>query len=1102
MPAGLPGGVVAKGMAGYSFLMHSRVVSPAMVVLLGACLLLGAAIVGCRPSSSAVLAPGTSAGDAAARRVPWTASAVRGSPDPPPPFKTRRAYPHLAFKRPTAIVPAPGTDRLFVTEQRGRVYSFRDDPECREADLFLDVAELVARLTERTAKQPDDKLAVSGLFGITFHPDFAENRQVFVSYAVGYEAWWAKPRFENGARVVRLTASREDPPRCDPDSETVLLTWQPGGHQGGCLAFGPDGFLYASAGDAGEPVPPDGYRTGQDVSDLLASVLRIDVDRTAGDLPYAIPPDNPLLSYPKARGEIFAYGMRNPWKFSFDRKTGALWVGDVGWEMWEWIYKVKPGDNFGWSVTDGSHPLHVDWPRGPTPIVPPTVELSHSDAASITGGYVYRGSRLPELEGQYVFGDWETRRIWAVDAEQPDSATVRDLVDPTLRIVSFGEKADGELLVLDYDDGTIHELVRNDAVADTAPFPTTLSKTGLFTDLATLEPMPGVLPFEIRSETWADHASAVRHVGVPGDEAIGLHAAATQVPGSLFTRQLHFPAGTVLAKTFSLEMEHGRPETARRLETQILHFDGLTWRGYTYAWNEAQTDADLVPAAGRTIELDVIDAAAPGGVRRQTWTFPSRAECLRCHNPWAEHALAFNVPQLNRDVAEGRGGAVNQLRRFRAIGLLKDERIAADPADGPFGKDRWPGSEDTLPRLADPWNPSEPLDARGRSYLQANCAHCHRFGGGGSAYVLLNRELSLAEMQAVGVQPRQGGFGIENAEIIAPGDPYRSSLFYRMSTAGPGRMPHIGSEIVDARGLALIHDWIAAIPARIVDEQAVDRLVALDEQAVEATELADLPRQRWRSANGLARKALRDKPAAEDFARADEELAEAAAKRRAERAEQRRTIIAELLSKTGTSVLLSRAILDGRLPPAIAAEVVEAARSHPDGVIAALFEPHVPESDRVRRLGTAIDPAALLALSGDVDRGRTLFRESAATQCRNCHVAEGAGREVGPPLAGIATRLGRAEVLESILWPSKKIDPKYQTWLAQLDDGRVASGLLVERTDARVVLRDGEGREQAFAAADIDDLQPQATSLMPEHQLRDLSAEQAADLLAYLQSLR
>jgi len=201
-------------------------------------------------------------------------------------------------------------------------------------------------------------------------------------------------------------------------------------------------------------------------------------------------------------------------------------------------------------------------------------------------------------------------------------------------------------------------------------------------------------------------------------------------------------------------------------------------------------------------------------------------------------------------------------------------------------------------------------------------------------------------------------------------------------------------------------------------------------------------------------------------------------------------------------VLLSRALLDGRLPPAIAAEVLEVARAHPDAVIAALFEPHVPEPDRVRRLGTAIDPAALLARSGDADRGRALFRESGATQCRNCHVAEGTGREVGPPLGGIATRLGRAEVLESILWPSKKIDPKYQTWIAQLADGRVASGLLVERTADRVVLRDAEGREHSFAVSDIDDLQPQATSLMPEHQLRDLTAEQAADLLAYLETLR
>jgi putative heme-binding domain-containing protein len=1025
------------------------------------------------------------------KRTPWTASTVRGSPDPPPPLKTRLAYPHLKFDHPTAIVAGPG-GRLFVTEESGRVWSFPDDPECRAADPVIDVSDLVARLQRRMGRGPDKPLALVGLYGIAFHPDFATNRQC-----------WDKdqPIVQDGARVVRLTVLPGDPPRCDPESEVVVLTWRPGGHQGGCVAFGPDGHLYISTGDAAAPVPPDSHKTGQDVSDLLASILRIDVNRSEGDRPYAIPPDNPLVKFENARGEIWAYGLRNPWKFSFDRQTGELWTGDVGFEMREWIDKVKPGDNFGWSVKDGSEPLHTDWPVGPTPVVPPTIELTHADAASITGGHVYRGSRLPELEGKYVFGDWETRRIWAVDAQRPDLAGIRDIVEPTLRVVAFGEREDGELLVLDYDDGTIHEFVRNDATQARAPFPDTLAKTGLFADVATLAPMPGVVPFAIQAEAWADHATAVRHVAVPGDAAIGLYAKPQPIAGSQFSRMLHFPADTVLAKTISMEMERGRPETARRIETQILHFDGRSWRGYTYAWNDAQTDAQLVPSAGKRIDLTVADSEAPEGVRHQQWVFHSRAECVRCHNPWAENTLAFNVPQINREISRG-GTVENQLARFRRIGLVKDEPLPADPADGPFGKEQWPGPEDALPRLADPRDATASIEDRGRSYLHVNCGHCHRFGGGGSNSAWLNHELALTGMEAIGVRPRLGGFGIEDAHIVAPGDPYRSALYYRMATPGSGRMPHIGSSVVDAEGLAVIHDWIIGLTPWFAEEQTVKKLLALDADAALVAERGDALRQRWRIARARAARAGRVDPNDDDFAAADRALAAGADARRKALAKERLELIKKGLESTSAAVMFSRALLEGRLPPVMRAEVIAAARQHPDPVTAALFEAHVPPADRVRRLGTDIDPAEVLSLAGDAGRGRTLFRESSAAQCRTCHVAEEVGRELGPSFADIAARLDRGQILEAILHPSKKIDPQYRSWLAQLADGRVVTGLLVERNESRIVLRDAEGKAQEFAAGDVDELDPSPMSLMPEHQFRDLTAGQAADMLAYLESLR
>jgi hypothetical protein len=193
-----------------------------------------------------------------------------------------------------------------------------------------------------------------------------------------------------------------DPPRVDPASEEIIITWLAGGHNGGCLAFGPDGYLYISTGDATPPSPPDGLDAGQDMSRLLSGILRIDVDRRDGDRPYSIPPDNPFVTLEGARPEKWAYGFRNPWKISFDRTTGDLWCGDVGWELWELVHRIERGGNYGWSIMEGPQPVKVEGRRGPTPILPPTIALPHSEAASVTGGYVYRGKKFPALAGAYV----------------------------------------------------------------------------------------------------------------------------------------------------------------------------------------------------------------------------------------------------------------------------------------------------------------------------------------------------------------------------------------------------------------------------------------------------------------------------------------------------------------------------------------------------------------------------------------------------------------------------------------------------------------------------------------------------------------------------
>ncbi|MEW6301872.1 MAG: PQQ-dependent sugar dehydrogenase [Verrucomicrobiota bacterium] len=723
----------------------------------------------------------------AASRTPWTTSRVFGSPNPPAPYRIEPAYPNLKFASPVDAAMMPGSDRMFVLEQRGKLYSFIARPEVAETNLVFDF---------KQHHQPFDSS-----YAIAFHPRFPENRFIYVCYV-------EPANRAEGSFVSRFTVNATEPPTIDPASERVIIRWLSGGHNGCTLAFGNDGFLYFSTGDATHPDPPDlPHKTGQDISDLLSSVLRIDVDRTEGTNNYAIPRDNPFVKTPGARPEVYAFGFRNPWRMSFDRATGDLWVGDVGWEQWEMVYRVKPGGNYGWSITEGPNTrVRTDVKPGPGPILPPMASIPHSDGASITGGFVYHGSKLPKLRGAYVYGDWETGKFWALRHKGDDLVANDELCDTALKPSSFAIDRDGELLIVDYNGG-FYSLVPNTAPPANLAFPRRLSETGLFTDIATLAPAPGVVSYRINAPAWNDGATAERVLGIPGEDAIATAGGRQTIAG----RMWYFPSNTVFARTLTLELERGNPASRRRIETQLFHFDGQAWSAYTFRWNTAQRDADLVPAEGANDMFNVKDAGAPGGRREIPWRFVSRAECFRCHNAWAGETLSFNWLQLNTP------GEQPEFKRLEDLGVLQ---VKNPPK--------------AIPRLANPYDSSHALAERARSWIHVNCGTCHRNGAGGDVPAWFNYEVAVDKARIYDALPVRGSFGMAGARVIASSDPYRSALLYRISTEGAGRMPHIGSRIADEAGIRVVRDWIRSLPPKGEDDAEV---TAARKMAAENAEL-------------------------------------------------------------------------------------------------------------------------------------------------------------------------------------------------------------------------------------------------------------------------
>ena len=694
-------------------------------------------------------------------RIPWTSSRLTGTPEPPSPWQATRCYQQLPLKAPVYLRAEPGTRRLLYVDHKsegqepGGLRAFVDNPETSTSEPVLTMENLI--------------------YGFCFHPQYEQNGHLFV-ISNGPHRDAAKKN-----RISRFTVSRDGSGTVLKDSELIILEWESNGHNGGDLAFGPDGFLYCPTGDG--TTDSDPLQTGQGLNDLLAVMLRLDVDHPDADRPYSIPADNPFRDTPGARPEIWAYGFRNPWRMDFDRSTGQLWLGQNGQDLWEQVYLIGRGENYGWSVQEGSHAFYPERPRGTEPIVAPVAEHHHSESRSLTGGVVYRHPKHPELNGCFLYGDYSTGKIWGIRHDGRAVTFHRELADTTLQIAGFGISHDGEVLVVDHGGG-IYKLEPNPArPAD--PFPTKLSETGLFDSVAAHQLKPGIVPYSVNAPFWSDGAIKARWMAIPGEETIDYTT----------SRGWNFPNGSVLIKSFSLEKEPGNPESAVRIETRLMVRLQNEWAGYSYRWNEQQTDAELVGKEGRS-ETIPLHQSGTGTPLSQTWHYPSRAECMVCHSRASNYVLGVCELQMNREHDYG-DQTENQLDRLSRLGYFS--KPLSEPAAA-------------RPALTDPYDEQADLQLRARSWLHANCAGCHVEAGGGNSRFSAEFTASLDQQLLIDATPVHNTFQLTDARLVSPGKPEQSVLLHRISQRGQGQMPPLSTSIPDHRAVAMIRQWIQQHP--------------------------------------------------------------------------------------------------------------------------------------------------------------------------------------------------------------------------------------------------------------------------------------------------
>jgi uncharacterized repeat protein (TIGR03806 family) len=679
---------------------------------------------------------------------------------------TQRVFANLpSFTQPVAMLQEPGNSaRWYVVQKTGQVKVFDNTANVATTRTFIDIS-------SKLNSSPSDPQDERGLLGMAFHPNYPTDPRVYLYYtgaggSTGLVDRVAEFRTQDGGATLASATELVLFNVNDPESN----------HNGGNINFGPDGLLYVGIGDGGGGGDAHGsIGNGQLLTTLLGKMLRIDVANSSSTQTYAIPANNPFVGNARCNlngtgtancPEIFAYGFRNPWRWSFDRGSGELWLNDVGQSTLEEVDKVTIGGNYGWRCFEGSNSFNSTCGTNGASAIAPIAQYGRTLGFSTTGGFVYRGSAIPNLQGRYLFGDFGSGNLWHIARDTAPTLTLTSSTQPAplatgLQIASFGQDTDGELYIV-HLGGTLHKIVAG--TGSGRSIPAQLSATGCVSAGDSTKPAGGLIPYAPNAAFYSDGAAKNRWLALPD----GQHITVDNSSGDF-----DFPNGSVLMKNFSL--------AGQLVETRLFmrHNDG-SWAGYTYEWNDQHTDATRV-VGGKTKQV--------GGI---TWEFPSEAQCLQCHTLAAGRSLGLEIGQLNGNFAYPTGRTANQLTTLNAIDTLTPA-LTTPPAQ--------------LAVIPDPQGSAAP-GQRARAYLHTNCSNCHRPGGNTPSDMDLRYTTALNQTQACDITPTLNDLGIGNARLIAPGSAARSVVVARVNRTGADAMPPLARHTIDTAGVQLLTDWI------------------------------------------------------------------------------------------------------------------------------------------------------------------------------------------------------------------------------------------------------------------------------------------------------